>query len=118
LRLKLQASRRRQAAAEGPVIPHFVKPTQREYAWLANKSARSTTPAVLRNHDWWPNQLKVDLLHQHSSKSDPMGNDFDYAKEFKSLDLAALKKDLTTADDRFARTGGRPTSGTTARSSS
>jgi catalase-peroxidase len=46
------------------------------------------------NRDWWPNQLKVDLLHQHSSKSDPMGADFNYAKEFKSLDFAALKKDL------------------------
>ena len=46
------------------------------------------------NRDWWPNQLKVDLLHQHSSKSDPMGEDFNYAEEFKSLDLAALKKDL------------------------
>jgi catalase-peroxidase len=46
------------------------------------------------NRDWWPNQLKVELLHQHSSKSDPMGADFDYAKEFKSLDYAALKKDL------------------------
>ena len=46
------------------------------------------------NRDWWPNQLKVELLHQHSSKSNPMGDDFDYAKEFKSLDLAALKKDL------------------------
>jgi len=46
------------------------------------------------NRDWWPNQLKVDLLHQHSSKSDPMGGGFDYAEEFKSLDFAALKKDL------------------------
>jgi catalase-peroxidase len=46
------------------------------------------------NRDWWPNQLKVELLHQHSAKSDPMGADFDYAKEFKSLDYAALKKDL------------------------
>ena len=46
--------------------------------------------------DWWPNQLKVELLHQHSSKSDPMGGKFNYAKEFKSLDLAALKKDLAT----------------------
>jgi catalase-peroxidase len=46
------------------------------------------------NRDWWPNQLKLDLLHQHSSKSNPMGDDFDYAKEFKSLDFAALKKDL------------------------
>ncbi len=46
------------------------------------------------NQNWWPNQLKVELLHQHSSKSDPMGGDFDYAKAFKSLDYAALKKDL------------------------
>ena len=44
--------------------------------------------------DWWPSQLKVELLHQHSAKSDPMGDNFDYAQEFKSLDLAALKKDL------------------------
>jgi len=46
------------------------------------------------NLDWWPNQLRLDLLHQHSSKSNPMGEDFDYAKEFQSLDLAAVKKDL------------------------
>jgi len=46
------------------------------------------------NRDWWPNQLKLELLHQHSCKSNPMGKDFDYAKEFKSLDLAAVKKDL------------------------
>jgi catalase-peroxidase len=46
------------------------------------------------NRDWWPNQLRLELLHQHSSKSDPMGKDFDYAKEFRSLDYKALKKDL------------------------
>jgi catalase-peroxidase len=46
------------------------------------------------NRDWWPNQLPLDLLHQHSSKSNPMGKDFDYAKEFKSRDLTAVKKDL------------------------
>jgi catalase-peroxidase len=46
------------------------------------------------NREWWPNQLRLDILHQHSSKSNPMGKDFDYAKEFKSLDFAALKKDL------------------------
>jgi catalase-peroxidase len=48
----------------------------------------------MSNPDWWPNQLKLELLSQHSSKSNPMGEDFNYAKEFKSLDLAALKKDL------------------------
>ena len=46
------------------------------------------------NRDWWPNQLRLDILHQHSAKSDPMSNGFDYAKEFKSLDFKALKKDL------------------------
>ncbi|HXG55034.1 MAG TPA: catalase/peroxidase HPI, partial [Vicinamibacterales bacterium] len=46
------------------------------------------------NRDWWPNRLKVELLHQHSSKSDPMGGDFNYAEEFNSLDFAALKQDL------------------------
>jgi len=46
------------------------------------------------NRDWWPNALRLDLLAQHSSKSDPMGRDFDYAREFKSLDYKALKKDL------------------------
>ena len=45
--------------------------------------------------DWWPDQLNLSILHQHSPKSDPMGEDFDYAEEFKKLDLAALKKDLT-----------------------
>ena len=53
------------------------------------KNARGTT-----NRDWWPNQLNLRILHQHSAKSDPMGADFDYAKEFDTLDLAAVKKDL------------------------
>jgi len=47
------------------------------------------------NRDWWPNQLRLDILHQHSSKSNPMGEGFNYAKEFKSLDLKAVKKDLS-----------------------
>jgi catalase-peroxidase len=55
------------------------------------------------NRDWWPNQLNLKLLHQHSSLSDPMGEDFDYAKAFQSLDLAAVKQDLlalmTTSQD-------------------
>jgi catalase-peroxidase len=46
------------------------------------------------NRDWWPDQLRLDMLHQHSAKSDPMDGDFDYAEQFKSLDLTALKKDL------------------------
>ncbi|MBB3046230.1 catalase-peroxidase [Litorivivens lipolytica] len=47
------------------------------------------------NRDWWPNQLRLELLHQHSNKSDPMGDSFNYAKAFKSLNYKALKKDLT-----------------------
>ncbi len=46
------------------------------------------------NRDWWPNQLDLDVLHQHSSKSNPMGEDFNYAEAFRQLDLKALKKDL------------------------
>src|ERR1700683_436476 len=46
------------------------------------------------NQDWWPNALRIDLLHQHSSKSDPMGKAFNYAKEFGALDYKALKQDL------------------------
>ncbi len=47
-----------------------------------------------RNRDWWPTQLDVQVLHHNSSKSDPMGAEFDYAKEFKTLDLKAVMKDL------------------------
>jgi len=46
------------------------------------------------NRDWWPDQLNLRILHQHSAKSNPMGEDFNYAEEFKKLDLAAVKKDL------------------------
>jgi len=46
------------------------------------------------NRDWWPNQLKLNVLRQHSDKSDPMGDGFDYTKEFESLDLDAVKQDL------------------------
>ncbi|KAA8997383.1 catalase/peroxidase HPI [Affinibrenneria salicis] len=54
-----------------------------------NTAGRGTT-----NRDWWPNQLNLKILHQHSSLSDPMGKDFNYAEEFKSLDLEAVKQDL------------------------
>ncbi|TXH75840.1 catalase/peroxidase HPI [Thiobacillus sp.] len=46
------------------------------------------------NRDWWPNQLRLEILHQHSPQSNPMGEEFNYAEAFKSLDLAAVKKDL------------------------
>ena len=48
------------------------------------------------NRDWWPDQLNLDILHQHSALSNPMGGDFNYAEEFKTLDLEAVKKDLFT----------------------
>ncbi|WP_193176263.1 catalase/peroxidase HPI [Oricola nitratireducens] len=47
------------------------------------------------NMDWWPNALNLDILHQHDTKTDPMGKDFDYREELKNLDVEALKKDLT-----------------------
>jgi len=56
--------------------------------------AAPTHAGVQSNRDWWPNQLNLKMLHQNSALSDPMGADFDYAQEFKKLDLAALKKDL------------------------
>jgi catalase-peroxidase len=56
--------------------------------------AKLSAGAGPRNRDWWPNQLKLNILRQHSSLSDPMGDDFNYAEEFKSLDLSALKKDI------------------------
>lgn len=56
---------------------------------------KETAGSGTRNINWWPNQLKLNVLRQNSSLSDPMDADFDYAKEFKSLDLEALKKDLT-----------------------
>jgi catalase-peroxidase len=54
----------------------------------------STARGGTSNRDWWPNQLTLNILHQHSSKSNPMGEAFKYAEEFKKLDLEALKKDL------------------------
>ena len=57
-------------------------------------SHKHTAGSGTTNQDWWPNQLRLELLHQHSCKSNPMGKDFNYAQEFKSLDLKAVKKDL------------------------
>ncbi len=57
-------------------------------------AARSHTAGALTNADWWPNQLNLRILHQHSPLSDPMGKEFNYAEEFKSLDLDAVIKDL------------------------
>ena len=63
-------------------------------------AGRTQTQATARsgqtNADWWPNQLNLKILHQHTAESDPMGADFDYAQEFKTLDLDAVVKDLHT----------------------
>ena len=69
-----------------------------------NHSAmKQTTSGARTNRDWWPNQLNLKILHQHSALSNPMGESFEYSKEFKKLDLEALKKDLyalmTTSQD-------------------
>ncbi len=68
---------------------------------MANENTEAKCPfnhagagGGMTNRDWWPQQLRLDLLHQHSTKSDPLGGDFDYAAAFESLDFAMLKQDL------------------------
>ncbi|MDI6448569.1 catalase/peroxidase HPI [Anaerobaca lacustris] len=61
---------------------------------VTGKASQQVAGGGRSNRDWWPNQLNLKILHQHSSKSNSMGEDFDYAEEFKQLDLAAVKKDL------------------------
>jgi catalase-peroxidase len=60
-----------------------------------HKMKRPTAGSGMTIQDWWPNRLNLEILHQHSSKSNPMGDDFNYAKEFDNLDYNALKKDLS-----------------------
>jgi len=60
----------------------------------AGKCPVAHTPRARTNRDWWPNQLNVQILHQNSGLADPMGKAFNYAEEFKTLDLDAVKKDL------------------------
>jgi len=70
---------------------------------VAHGGRRHTAASAPGNAEWWPNALNLKILHQHSSKSDPMGEEFNYAKEFKTLDLNAVVKDLhalmTTSQD-------------------
>lgn len=61
---------------------------------VTGRSAAQVAGRGTTNKEWWPNQLNLAILHQHSCKSNPMGEDFNYAEEFKKLDLAAVKKDL------------------------
>jgi catalase-peroxidase len=78
------------ASSSGTVSPETKdKSTLTESKCPFNHGASAPT-----NRDWWPNQVSLKVLHQHSDLSDPMGKEFDYAKEFKSLDLNAVVKDL------------------------
>src|SRR6266567_530516 len=67
---------------------------QEQHASAESKCPFNHKISAPMNRDWWPNQLNLQVLHQHSNLSDPMGEEFDYAKEFKSLDLNAVIKDL------------------------
>ncbi|WP_209124150.1 catalase/peroxidase HPI [Alkalihalobacillus sp. BA299] len=61
---------------------------------FSHGAATTNKTSSMPNRDWWPNQLNLNILHQHDRKSNPMGEEFDYAKEFKKLDYDALKQDL------------------------
>ncbi len=61
---------------------------------VTGKTRKQVAGGGTSNRDWWPNQLNLHILHQHSSLSNPMGEDFNYAEEFKSLDLGDIKKDI------------------------
>ena len=61
---------------------------------VAGGSQQRATVGARSNQDWWPGQLNLKILHQHSAQSNPMGEGFDYAAEFQRLDLQALIKDL------------------------
>jgi len=61
---------------------------------VTGRTSKQVAGGGMSTRDWWPNQLNLHILHQHSAKSNPLGKDFNYAEEFKKLDLAALKKDL------------------------
>ena len=74
-----------EGAANCPVIGGIQRPA----------SERETAAGGLNNRYWWPNQLNLAILHQNSAKSNPLGADFNYAKEFQKLDLMAVKKDIT-----------------------
>ena len=61
---------------------------------VTGKSAKAVAGGGTSNREWWPNQLNLKILHQHTLKANPMGKEFNYAEEFKKLDLKAVQKDL------------------------
>ena len=84
------------STAAGTSVPDPQQKAAAEKCPMSGGARRHTMAAAPANADWWPNQLNLNILHQHSPLSDPMGREFDYAKEFKSLDLKAVIKDLNT----------------------
>ena len=78
------------ASSSGTVSPE----DQSQHTSTESKCPFNHGASAPTNRDWWPNQVNLKVLHQHSDLSDPMGKEFDYAKEFKSLDLNAVIKDL------------------------
>src|SRR5206468_10608994 len=81
------------ASSSGSVSPELEDKHQSKNA-TESKCPFNHGASAPRNRDWWPSQVDLRVLHQHSDLSDPMGAEFDYAKEFKSLDLKAVVKDL------------------------
>ena len=89
-----------------------IRRTERRRTDVSDSGSESENPAIpsptpkphrpRSNQDWWPNQLDLQVLHQHSPRANPMGEDFDYAEEFKTLDVDALKQDIFDGDDDVA----------------
>ena len=85
------------------ILAHVNDPSDAAKCPFSGGALKQSAGGGTRNRDWWPNQLKLNILRQHSSLSNPMGGSFNYAEEFKSLDLDAVKKDIfdlmTTSQD-------------------
>jgi catalase-peroxidase len=87
------------------VVRHGFGTNQRSKIDMSKSGSESENPVIASptpkrtrprsNQDWWPNQLNLQVLHQHSARSSPLGEDFDYAGEFKNLDVEALKRDVS-----------------------
>src|SRR6185437_6340852 len=75
-------------------LSHINDPSVAGKCPFLNGALKQSAGSGTRNRDWWPNQLKLNILRQNSLLSNPMGEAFNYAEEFKSLDLSAVKKDI------------------------
>jgi catalase-peroxidase len=94
-------------------VPYPLDQSDRRTTEVSDKGSESENPAISSpepkahrprtNQDWWPNQLDLRVLHQHSPRGNPMGDDFEYGAEFAGLDVEALKRDvfevMTTSQD-------------------